>query len=71
MSPETLDQMIRALTPVALTVGAYFFKELRSELHRLNLAVSNLRLMVEGVTSNREAIADHEQRIRALEKKSP
>lgn len=68
MTAELASQLLMLAATAALSLGAFFFRELRNEIKELRRELALLNLAVTGVETNRMAIADHEQRIRALEK---
>lgn len=65
------DQVLMALCGLALSVGAWFFRELRSAVKDLASGVASLVTEIAVMRAERRdsdrRSHDHEQRIRALE----
>lgn len=69
MPPELLDNLLNLAATLALSVGAWFFRELRAELKELRRELAELRIQFTAVEQNKQILQDHEQRLRALERK--
>ena len=67
----TADQFLMLLCSVALSVGAWFFRELRGAVKELSLGVATLVTEIAVMRAERRAsdqrCNDHEERLRALE----